>query len=1001
MFTLHFEDPSRLWLILLAIPMAWAGLRWFSAMSGLRRATAIAARVLLVLLLAALLAGASTIKSTDKLAVIGVVDASGSVTRFTAGPTGEGDPVDRSWAFLAAASRGRGPDDLVGAVVFDGVATGVATPSRSALPLAAPDAPLQPGTDIARAIRLAGSMIPDDAAGRLVLLSDGNQTSGDALEAARELARRGARIDVVPLRYRASSEVAVESVDAPPSAAAESVVNVRVTLASTSPASGTLRLLREGEPVDLNGPAAGTGRDVQLAAGRNVFVLPVQLQPGRIHRFRAVFEPAGGDSPADRIAENNEGDSFTITPGKGSVLLVDGVSAGDPGGAGSTLARALRESAIDVTVIAPAAFPADLVGLQAYDLVILENVPADAIELASHDHLASFVRDLGGGLIMIGGPDSFGAGGWRGTPVEPILPVKLDLPERLIVPEIAIVFVLDSSGSMRRAVSGSRRSQQEIAGEATIAAIRALDARDLVGVVAFSREPEVVVELAPNADPARTIGRVRAISPDGGTAIGPALAEAARMLGPSTAKLKHIVLLSDGRSMGEELLPDQAAAIGAQGIRISTIAMGNDASVGTMELMARGGGGTFYNVINPASLPRVFLKIVRVVRSPLVREVPFDPVIPPTGSPLLIGIDSPPALGGLTLTQTRDEPNVVNAMLTPDGEPVLAHWTAELGQVAAFTSDAHRWARAWLDWPGYRTFWSQTVRTLSRAAAGRLLQADTRASAGQLLLRLDAADDAGKPLDQLDVPATVYSPSGAKREIRLSQTGPGLYEAAIPADEPGSYISVIKPRSIDRRLNPVITGASISSGAEYQRLESNTALLEQIARETGGRILDLSQPQDAAIFDRAGVTPSRALSPLWRALLIWTLIVLLLDIGTRRIAWDRWISRELGADVRRAAEDAVRERGAEAQRTLAGLRGRRTTPEPAAASLSLGDDDAKRLAKAAADRRRAQQLAELNAASQPPPAAPSDASSPAPTEPEDESGLRAAKRRARERFEES
>lgn len=991
----------------LAIPMVWAGLRWFSAMSGLRRSTAVAARILLLALLAMLLAGPSAVKTTDKLAVIGLIDASGSVQRFSAGsvtgPDGSliaGGP-DRAWAFLSAAGRQRGPDDLLGAVVFDGGAVGVATPSRAALPAGLPEAPQRTGTDLARAIRLGGSMIPDDAAGRLVLFSDGNQTAGDALEAAKELAQRGpsgrgggVRIDVVPMPYRAEAEVAVESVDAPPTAAAESVVNVRVILSSTSETSGTLRLLREGEAVDLNGGEPGTGRPVRLAPGRHVLVQPVALEPGRIHRFRAIFEPDG----ADRIAENNEGDSFTITPGKGSVLLVDGVSEGDPGGAGSTLARALRESSIDVSVVAPAGFPTDLVGLQAYDLIILENVPADAMELAGHDHLASFVRDLGGGLIMIGGPDSFGAGGWRGTPVEPILPVRLDLPERLVIPEMAIVFVLDSSGSMRRQVAASGRSQQEIAGEATIAAIRALDARDLVGVIAFSRDPDVIVPLSSNADPAATISQVRTIAPDGGTAIGPALAEAARMLGPSEAKLKHIVLLSDGRSMGEETLPDQAASIAGQGIRISTIAMGNDASVTTMELIARSGGGTFYNVINPSTLPRVFLKIVRVVRTPLIREVPFEPVIPPTGSPLLIGIDDAPVLGGLTLTQTRDEPTIVNAMLTPEGEPVLAHWTAELGQVAAFTSDAHRWARAWLDWPGYRTFWSQAVRALSRAGGGRLMQAEMRAVAGELRLRLDAADDAGRPLDQLDVPATVYTPTGGRREVRLSQTGPGVYEASVPADEPGSYISVVKPRSTARRLNPVITGASIAGGAEFQALESNVALLEEIARLTGGRVLEPARPQEAGLFDRAGVVPSRALSPLRGALLAWTLLILLIDIGTRRIAWDRWISRELGADLRQAAEEAVRERGAQAQRTLAGLRGKRTGPRTTAGGLSLGEEDARRLARAAADRRRAQRLAEIRAADSP------ASANPSPAAPEDgdatESGLRAAKRRARERFEE-
>lgn len=1028
---LHFEDPSRLWLVLLAVPMAWVGLRWLGAMSGLRRASAVMARVLLVALLAALLAGANTIRTTEKLAVVGVVDVSGSVKAFGVGGSGSGGGAggmpepERSWTFLRAASAKRGADDLVGAVVFAGSAAGVTTPGRAGLPEGGFDVSMGEGTDIAQAIRLGASMIPADAAGRLVLVSDGNETAGDALGAARELARRGGvgksgggvRIDVLPIRHRVGSEVAVESVDAPPTAPAESMVNVRVTLSSTDRATGMVHLLREGEAVDLNGPENGTGRRVELQKGRTVLVLPVQLVAGRVHRFKALFEPdsaMGGAGSADQVVMNNAGEAFTITPGKGSVLLVDGVSDGDPSGAGSTLARALRESGIDVTVTGPEAFPKDLVGLQAFDLVILENVPADAMEMASHEHLASFVRDLGGGMIMVGGPSSFGAGGWRGTPIEPILPVKLDLPEKLMVPEIAIVFVLDDSGSMRRSVSGSNRSQQEVANEATIAAIRSLDARDLVGVVAFNREPEVVVELTANSDPAATIAAVRGITPNGGTAIGPALLEAARMLGPSQAKLKHIVLLSDGRSMGEETLPEMATEIAAQGIKISSIALGDDASTGTMDIIATNGGGTFYNVINPNSLPRIFLKIVRIVRSPMIREVPFQPQIVPTGSPLTAGLSEPPTLGGVTLTQARPETTIINAMRTSEGEPLLAHWTVELGQVAAFTSDAHHWAKAWLDWPGYRQFWSQAARALSRSGGERLFQAETRLVAGELRVRLDAADDAGKPLDQLDVPATVYFPSGRKQDVRLSQTGPGLYEKSLTATEPGSYIAVIKPKVGTRRLTPVMTGASAPEGAEYQQLDDNRALLEQIAAVTGGRVLDAARPEEARLFDRVGVVPNRALAPLWKWLLIWTFLVLLFDIGTRRIAWDRWISREMGADLKKAAEEAVRERGGEAQRALSGLRDRRTTkPEPvvAAASLSLGEEDARQLAKAAVDRRRAQRLAEVRrAASELKPADEVEREKierveTKKTESEgagaDEAGgLLAAKRRARERFEE-
>ncbi len=1014
---LGFDEPVWLWVILAAAPLALLGARWFVSMSRVRRWSAVVLRVLLVALIAGMLAGVSSVRRTDRIAVVGVLDVSGSVRRFAdAGRDPEGkpiDPLEAARTFFAGTLKDRGPDDVFGLVVFDGRALAIATPSR-ADPTDRPlIEPMAEGTDIAAALRYAAALLPPDATGRLVLISDGIQTAGDAEEAARELAgrdsshgRRGIPVDVIPLAYNVGRETVIEGVDAPPRAASESTVTVRVSLLSTEGAQGTLYLTREGEPLDINGDEPGTGRRLQLPAGRHVELIQVELDTAKLHRFRAVFEPDRAGEGAASVAvgdtrnENNTGEAFTITPGKGSVLILDGVGNGAPTGPGATLARALQQSGLDVTLRAPESAPTDLLEIQAYDLIVLQNVPVEGVPLATQELLATYVRDLGGGLVMIGGPDSFGAGGWKGSPVEPLLPVNLDLPEKLVQPDAAVVLVLDVSGSMRRHVMGTMLSQQEVANEAAALAVKSLDKKDLVGVISFSDGYSVIVPLGPNTDSERTAQRILALAAGGGTNMGPAMKEAGRQLQAAKASVKHMILVSDGLSLGHETLPDAAQEIhDRDGVIISAISIGDRSDEVGMERIAARGGGTYYPVYNPTMLPRFFLRAVRVVRSPLVREGAFQPVMLPTGSPLTAGLETPPRLLGLTLTRRRPEATITYAMEAPTGEPLLAHWNVDLGKVAAFTSDAHRWAAEWLDWPGYQRLWTQVARVIARPPSTGRLELGTEVRGDTLTVRLDAAGDDGRPLDLLNVPASIRSPSGEWVEVTLTQTAAGLYEASLPARESGTYVALVKPRLGARKLPPVVGGVSVSSGVEYRRLQSNVGLLRRVAETTGGRVLALSDPAGAKLFDRTGLEPSEARTPLWRTLLLWALLVLLLDVATRRIAWDRFVSREFGVDVRKAVAETVRDRGDQAARAVSRLR--KAGRAPAIVSPgALSDADARRVAEETAERRARERLEAVRArvageAGRTLAPADGPGSAEAATEP---GGLLAAKRRALERF---
>ncbi|UYV11422.1 MAG: VWA domain-containing protein [Phycisphaera sp.] len=1005
-----FDNHWWLMVAIAAVPLGVMALAAFRTMSRTRRGSAAIARVVLFSLLALALAGASGIRQSDRMAVVVVADVSGSVLRY--GPAAEGQegaPTLAMRRFIEASGQARGSEDLLGVVAFADDPLPVFSPTAG--PVADRALPELPdgGTNIAAALNAAAAMIPPDAAGRIVLISDGNQTVGNALEAADRLARaralgEGARgglpIDTVAIDYRVQREVLVEFVDAPPRAARGSTVPIRIGLRSTSPAAGTLRLLMDGRDI-------GVQRRVLLDAGRSAEVFEVPLPEGRIHRFEAVFEPEEQEGlVADTTLANNSGEAFTISPGDGSVLIVH-----RPGSTESdTLASTLEGLDLAIEQRPPLGVPTDLVGLEAYDLIILAGVGADEVPTDAQAAIASFVTQLGGGLVMMGGQRSFGSGGWRGSPIEPILPVHLDLPQLVQTPEVAIAIVLDNSGSMNRSVLGSSRSQQQIANEAAAIAVLNLHASDQVCVISFNSSTRLVVPIAPNANPRKTAQTIRSIPSGGGTRVGPALRMAAEQLGSVDAKSRHIIVLTDGLSMDADVLPSLAKQIRGQDITISTIAVGDSADTESMKKVAEAADGTFYNVVNPNVLPQVFLSEVQVTRTPLVREGDITPVVLPTPSPATAGLPTPPPLTGINLTRAKQEPTITLAMATRQGEPLLAHWNAGVGQVAAFTSDSQQWAKRWIDWPGYEQFWGQLVRSMSRSTEDSGLTMRVQQEDGRIRLEVEAIDDTGATGDAISALATVYDPQGRSVETSFTQVGPGTYEATATADDPGSYVVVVRPTRDGRGLPPMLAGVSVSGGQEYRMLASDVDRLEAIARATGGRVLSFAEA--SRVFDRGDIGPSEARSPLWRLLLAWALAVLVLDIGTRRVAWDRLVSSAFGAEWLRAtavlgkqgkgaatAVGTLRESGgAKGDQRVRRARG-------GDVDVSATESDAQRSAHEAQQRilrARAERMATQAA----PPPQPHDTAKPdvdPATKPTDdtsnESGLLAAKRRARQRFE--
>jgi hypothetical protein len=190
---------------------------------------------------------------------------------------------------------------------------------------------------------------------------------------------------------------------------------------------------------------------------------------------------------------------------------------------------------------------------------------------------------------------------------------------------------------------------------------------------------------------------------DGGTSIYPALALAYEALKDVDTKYKHIILLTDGQSATSGDYYYLTRRMEKAGITLSTVAVGDGADTGLLEILAAWGQGRYYFTNQADNIPRIFTKeTITALRSYLV-EAPFTPV-KAAGSELLQGINAVPQLHGYVASSIKDSAQMVLA--SHRGDPVLAGWQYGLGRSVAFTSDAgNRWAANWVGWEAYNRFW--------------------------------------------------------------------------------------------------------------------------------------------------------------------------------------------------------------------------------------------------------------------------------------------------------
>lgn len=700
-------------------------------------------------------------------------------------------------------------------------------------------------TDLAAALQLAGSILPANTRRHVVVVSDGQANLGDAVGEARFLHSEGFRVDTVALPVPIGPEGYVDGISSPGTLIAGEQAQAQAVIVSNVATSATVRWF-------LDNTLLSSTKIAVIKGETSVSQTVKPTLPG-FHAVRVVIDPI-----QDTYAENNVGEALIQVVGPARVLLVE-QAAGDAG----SLEAALRSTGILETTITPDQLPKSIADLAAFQSVVLVNVPASALGADGMNLLEAATRDLGTGLVVVGGSESYGPGGYAGTPLESALPVQIELPQDMKKPPVAVMLVLETMENPQ--------ADQVLRGAAE-AVVDQLTPRDMVGVTNGTTGTPLI-PLSPLTDKAKIKTAINSMVLGDPPSYLPDLNSASKELKTAKSSIKHIILLGDGDATQGDY-ESAITAIHQQGITVSTVAAGTfGTDPALMQSIANWGGGRFYQSSNVSDVPQIFLKVTSEALKPWIVEG----TIPLRLSSLIetlpgISVDALPALTGYVATTPRAAADVV--LKSPQGDPILATWEFGLGRVMAWTSDAQgRWTSDLLRSPDANVLFGDIVRYSLPPASDPALQVETQVQGDRTHVLVTAPGFSGATVD-----VSAVTPDLADKELTLASTGPGRFEGDLPTDQVGSYLLHVT-QSVGGVVKHTSTyGLVVPYSPEYRNLGTDANSLRAIARAGGGTFLT-----DLAQLYNLPLPPAYAEQALDELLLVLAILLFPIDVALRRL----------------------------------------------------------------------------------------------------------------------
>ncbi len=784
-------------------------------------AAATALRVACFVIVTLALAGLSltTRLPVDRLSVVAVVDVSDSI-----------DARGRQWEtrYLSDLAGALAPGDEMAVVAFAKDAMVLRPPGTPAPIEALPRSLDSSATDIGRGLDAGLALFGPQSERRLILLSDGLESRGDSGAPVLRARRAGVTLYAAVPPHAVHRDVALQRLVVAPVVGAGEIFPLRIVARNYArPGPAQLALFADGQPLG--------SEKVTLQTGLNAIEIPYRLTGAGSHHLRAELH-----APQDDIAANDRRDVSVTVVGKPRALVITSAPR-------SPLAAVLRRKDVGAEVRPPSGFPHRLDELLEFHCVILEGVAAAGLGANRLDLLERYVRDFGGGLILIGSERTYGDPGFRKTALEKMLPVTLEprQPQRTEREPIGLFVLIDRSNSMgyNSRIRTLRDGEKlRYAREAALAVIRQLKDHDLVGVIAFDSQPFELAPLRPLRENRKLLeDTIPRLKEGGGTDFYDALESARAQLVASRVSTKHIILLTDGdTNRGASDHYPLIAALSQAGISVTTIRIGDDTvNLNLLNDISSRTGGQFYHVENVAKLPELMLRDTseRLAQTPQ-RGRRF---LPHFGQPsqLLRGLAeaSVPPLAGYAFARVKPGAEVPLFVLAGDRKnPLLADWQYGLGRVVAFTAGLTNDAETWVGWPGFGKFWSQVVHWSVRSETPWDYALAVRRHDGTTQLTVRSFHPAGDGA----LLARLHVDESDSVDVPLAPIAPQQFTGRLPSLPGGRYALTLLRRRGDRDVDQRTVLVAVPDGDEpagEERFDPspNVTLLSRLTEKTGGR----------------------------------------------------------------------------------------------------------------------------------------------------------------------
>ncbi len=706
------------------------------------------------------------------------------------------------------------------------------------------------GADLEAAVQMAAAMLPSNRTGRVVLATDGNEATGELAGAIKALRARNVAVDIKPMSELPPGEVLVEIVHAPTRVYQGDTFLLDAVLYAQAPVHASFSIRRQGVVVMEN--------EIDLLAGRNRVETLVAGggEPGKLLLEVSVT------APRDTFAENNKNGAIVeVTASPAIAIITPDAAVGD------YFARALSVQGLTAKVLAPRNVPKKMDDWLVYDSVVMMNVPAISLDTEQQEQLERLVQIHGRGLLLLGGETSFGPGGYFATPFERMSPLSSKVPHE--APKVALVFVLDRSGSMTAAADDTGKiTRLDVAKEATLTSVGLLNDDARIGIVVFDGDGYVLLPIQQQKNEAEIEKSLLPLIPGGGTYIFSGLSLAMDMIERIDASAKHIIVMTDGLSQEANFAPLFARAAAAH-VTISAIAISSAADPRQPLAIAEGGKGAFYHTDDMRALPSILSQETLMLSSSPIKRI-IAPVTWVDASPdFLAGLPArmPPVHGYIRTTlQPQADAHLMVTDEKGEAEPLMASWRYGNGHVLALaTHGAGTGTAEWLDMPEYPLMWSQVIRHFLPDAGGPGVHVTLQRGADGLVVTADVLDKAGNSKRATNVTAT--GPEG--ESITLREVSLGRYEGAFRLPAPGAW-------SVEVMADDATGAATTYLGypARYEFGRTDFDKLRALTAATGGRVMAVDDP----IFSDATEWVAH---PGWRLWAVLGLLLFLLDLTVR------------------------------------------------------------------------------------------------------------------------